>query len=128
MEHRVSSPPCTSPVDSSPEKVKLREGMKGAQRSVPHSSTQGQASASGRARVRESRLPSVYCSVVLYSLRLRLRIRSSTLAVFMPGLKGGKVLIWEKGTFVRGLLRALLRVILHFEGTMALPLPLGMGK
>ena len=24
-------------------------------------------------------------------------------AVFLPGLKGGKVLIWEKGTFVRGL-------------------------
>ena len=23
--------------------------------------------------------------------------------VFLPGLKGGKVLIWEKGTFVRGL-------------------------
>ena len=42
------------------------------------------------------------------------------ISVFLPGLKGGKVLIWEKGTFVRGLyiLRAPLRVILHFEGTM----------
>ena len=25
------------------------------------------------------------------------------ITVFLPGLKGGKVLIWEKGTFVRGL-------------------------
>ena len=27
---------------------------------------------------------------------------TSVNAVFLPGLKGGKVLIWEKGTFVRG--------------------------
>ena len=39
--------------------------------------------------------------------------------MFLPGLNRGKVLIWEKGTFVTRpiILRALLRVILHFEGT-----------
>ena len=30
-------------------------------------------------------------------------IKCVCLTVFLPGLKGGKVLIWEKGTFVRGL-------------------------
>ena len=40
--------------------------------------------------------------------------------VFLPGLKRGKVLISGKGTFCARsiILRALLCVIFHFEGTM----------
>ena len=30
-------------------------------------------------------------------------VRPHLEAVFLPGLKGGKVLVWEKGTFVRSL-------------------------
>ena len=46
------------------------------------------------------------------------RLGSVMIAVFLPGLKGGKVLIWEKGTFARPIiLRALLCAAYHFECT-----------